>query len=144
MTDPLRLATLIERIDTELALLRDVGRAAPDLATDELRIRAVKYSLVVAIEACIDIARHVIARRRLRRPVDYADSFTSLAEAGLIDDDLAARLRDMARFRNLLVHGYATVDDDRVAAIVTGDVDDVERFAPRMAGIGGAADDELL
>lgn len=34
----------------------------------------------------------------------------------------------MARFRNLLVHRYGKVDDERVHAMMEEDVPDVERF----------------
>ncbi|WP_456366994.1 type VII toxin-antitoxin system HepT family RNase toxin, partial [Thermococcus sp.] len=63
-------------------------------------IASAKYNLLVAIEACIDIAYHLISRNKFRLPSDYADSFRVLNERGLIDDDLTKRLISMARFRN--------------------------------------------
>ena len=53
----------------------------------------------------------MIASEGLRAALDYADVFTALAEADLLDRTTAADLRDTARFRNLLVHGYTKVDD---------------------------------
>lgn len=141
MIDRLRIGSLIDRIDTELALLRRV-RAAGDPVADELTVRAVKYSLVVVVEAAIDVARHIIAARRYRRPLDYADSFTVLAERDIVDVGLAERLRAMARFRNLLVHGYATVDDRRVAEILDSDLADVDRFVAAIATVAAQPDEE--
>jgi uncharacterized protein YutE (UPF0331/DUF86 family) len=43
-------------------------------------------------------------------------------------------LAAMARFRNLLVHGYADVDDERVVATLQGDrLDDLTSFRQQLA-----------
>jgi len=70
------------------------------------------------MEVCIDVCRHLVSRNRLRAPSSFADAFTVLAEGGVIDAALAVGLADMAKFRNLLVHGYARVDDRQVMAIL--------------------------
>ena len=62
-----------------------------------------KYLLIVAAEAALDICNHLAARRGGRSPEDYADCMTVLAEIGVIDSDLKARLVRMARFRNRAV-----------------------------------------
>jgi uncharacterized protein YutE (UPF0331/DUF86 family) len=73
---------------------------------------------VVAIEAAVDVADHIIASQGLRTAQTLADSFTSLAEAGSLAPALARSLEDAARFRNLLVHRYAEIDDDRVIEVI--------------------------
>ncbi|MGH3614624.1 MAG: HepT-like ribonuclease domain-containing protein [Pseudonocardia sp.] len=42
-------------------------------------------------------------------------------------------LRDAARFRNLIVHGYAQVDDERVVEILKTRLDDLDRFRVALA-----------
>jgi len=109
MVDAARLRALLDRIRDETAHLRRlaaVGR--DDLLADPDLMAAAKYRFVVAIEASIDAAEHVIASEGLRAPNDFADAFASLAEAGVIPTDLLPRLQAMARFRDLLVHGYAS------------------------------------
>lgn len=39
----------------------------------------------------------------------------------------------MARFRNLLMHGYADVDDDRVAEILATRLGDLSEFRRELA-----------
>jgi uncharacterized protein YutE (UPF0331/DUF86 family) len=57
-----------------------------------------------------------------------------LGRSGWVPDDLAASLSALARFRNLLVHGYADVDDDRVLAILhSGVLDDLAAFREELA-----------
>jgi uncharacterized protein YutE (UPF0331/DUF86 family) len=73
---------------------------------------------------CIDIAGHIISDRRLRVPVSYADTFKSLAEAGLITPQISDVLEKMAKFRNIVVHQYENVDTEIVIMILRKHLDD--------------------
>ncbi|MBA5942437.1 MAG: DUF86 domain-containing protein [Methanophagales archaeon] len=63
-----------------------------------------KYRLITAIEAVISICNHIIARKFKRAPESYSDCFILLHECGVISKELAEKLGNMARFRNMLVH----------------------------------------
>jgi len=67
----------------------------------------------VVTEAAIDLCNHIVARQGGRAPQDYADCFAVLADLKVIKPDLAKRLKQMAHFRNLLVHLYWRVDNQR-------------------------------
>jgi uncharacterized protein YutE (UPF0331/DUF86 family) len=127
---------MLDRLGSEITALRRLAsRPTEDLLTDDDLLAAVKYRFVIAIEVCIDVGRHLVASEGLRAPLDYADVFTVLTEAGLLAQEVAAELRDTARFRNLLVHGYAQIDDGRVIEILHTRLDDLERFRLRLAEI---------
>lgn len=79
-------------------------------------------------EACIDIAGHIIAAEGFNRPSDYADIFEPLAENGILEEDLAERLGEMAKFRNFLVHRYDKVDLERLQEFRDDDIGDVKQF----------------
>lgn len=141
MVDPLRLRTLLERLDGEIADLRRLaGLDADAVLTDRDRLKSVKYGFVVAIEICIDVGNHIIASEGYRAPRDYGDVFAVLAEHGHIDESEVPTYTAMAGFRNLLVHGYAVVDDARVIDILHSRVDDLSSFRAAMAAM--AADDD--
>lgn len=106
------------------------GREA--FLTDDRSYYAARTALLEATEAALDAANHVIAAEGFRRGEDYADLVTVLEEEGVLEADLAARVRAMARFRNLLVHRYGTLDRERVWQIVTEDRRDVEAFMNRI------------
>lgn len=138
MVDPLRVRTLLDRLAAEVEALRRLGaRGTGELLADDDLLAAVKYRFIIAIEVCIDVGRHVIASEGLRAPLDYADVFTVLADADLVDPALAADLRDTARFRNLLVHNYTKVDDARVVEILRERVDDLALFRTALARAAG-------
>ena len=86
------------------------------------------WLFIVAIESCIDMCNHVIARNGYRVPEDYADTFKVMAEAGAFDPDFSDDLRNMARFRNRLVHLYWQVDDKQVFERIRNRVNDFKKF----------------
>lgn len=138
MVDELRVRALLDRLGDEIdGLRRLAARDRDDVLADNDLLAAVKYRFIVAIEVCIDVGRHVIASEGLRAPLDYADVFTVLADASLLDRSTAADLRDTARFRNLLVHGYARVDDTRVMDILRERVDDLAAYRTALARAAG-------
>ena len=91
------------------------------------------FRLIVATEAAIDTCLHLSARMLKMVPEEYAACFYLLAEHGLMEGDLAARLAHMARFRNLLIHRYWHIDYARVYEIITGpDLEDLGEFMKQV------------
>ena len=50
------------------------------------------------------MCNHVISKNKLRVPENYADTFKVMGEAGVFSKELVAKLAEMAKFRNRLVH----------------------------------------
>jgi uncharacterized protein YutE (UPF0331/DUF86 family) len=82
----------------------------------------------MAVEACVDVASHVIADRGLRVPSTYAETFEILVRAGLMSPGLGRVMADMVGFRNVIVHEYARIDADVVIRILRGHLGDFRRF----------------
>ena len=91
-------------------------------------VQAVKYSLLEIIEACIDLASHISVAGNFERAESFAEIFEILAKQKILPTQLAAKLADMARFRNLLVHSYGKVDNVRVLGFVKMELNDIKRF----------------
>jgi uncharacterized protein YutE (UPF0331/DUF86 family) len=87
------------------------------------------YRLLVAIEAALALCYHVAAKRLRKVPEEYAECFEILCQAGLISGNLADRLQQMARFRNLLVHVYWKVDYGQVYEVIQENLNDLRGFA---------------
>jgi uncharacterized protein YutE (UPF0331/DUF86 family) len=96
---------------------------------------AAKYRLIVIIEAAMSICAHLAARLAHKTPDSYAQCFEILASSKIIPRDLADCLGRMARFRNLLVHGYGQVDDSRVWDILQQDLGDLDAFLSEISSI---------
>lgn len=82
----------------------------------------------MAIEACLDIASHVLADRGLRAPSTYAETFEILVQAGLMSSDLGRAMVEMTGFRNVIVHEYARIDAEVVIQILREHLEDFRRF----------------
>jgi uncharacterized protein YutE (UPF0331/DUF86 family) len=88
----------------------------------------------------MSICAHLAARLARKTTDSYAQCFEILAASKLIPQELADRLRRMARFRNLLVHGYGQVDDSRVWDILQQNLEDLDAF---LSEINNTLENEL-
>lgn len=71
-------------------------------------------NLEVAARCAIDIGQHILASLGAASPDSYRQVFLLLAQEGVVPPELAQRLAAMARFRNILAHGYVIIDPRRV------------------------------
>ncbi len=117
-------------IEESLARLEGIRQMSKDafLADDDSRDLAC-YRLMVAIEAALALCYHVAARRLSKVPEEYAECFGNLGRAGIVPEDLACRLQQMARFRNILVHIYWKIDYDKVYDILQSNLEDLRLFS---------------
>ena len=124
-----RVSRLMEEAQKALSTLNELGALGEEeFLRNKHYVSSAKYNLLIAIDACIDIAYHLISKNKLKIPQDYADPFRVLKENGIIGEWLVRRLALMARFRNRLVHIYWDVDDGMIYRIITKDVRDIEEF----------------
>ena len=109
-------------------LRRQRGVTAQQLRADSDRRWAVERGLQLCAQNALDIASHIGSATGLD-PATYRSSIDCLAAADVLPSDFAERFRDIAGFRNVLVHGYLDVDLDRIAAMLAHELDDFEQFA---------------
>jgi len=92
---------------------------------DEL---AAKQALLESIEACIDISNHIISIQGFRRPMDYKDIFLIMGEQDILDRTLSRKMQEMAKFRNVLVHRYINIENERLFQLMEKETDDFKEF----------------
>lgn len=66
------------------------------------------------VECASDVNNHVVVEKGQRPPEDYTSSFIRAAEAGLLTRDLAERIKGSGGMRNIIVHEYMDIDDEKV------------------------------
>ncbi|MBW2615837.1 MAG: DUF86 domain-containing protein [Deltaproteobacteria bacterium] len=124
---------MIERILTDIrSHVQDLTDAS-DITLESYRTekrtrRFVERTLHILIEACIDVAQHIITDEKLREPESYRDTFAILAENGILRPGDLESFENMASFRNLLVHYYESVDDEIVYGIFKQNLSDFDLF----------------
>lgn len=137
MVDERRVRRLLQRVSEDLTYLR--ARVSSDrqaIRSDPDRLAALKYVFVTAIEGCLDVAQHLCASAGWGPPASNPDAFRLLSRHGVLAAELAESLARAVGFRNVLVHGYVDVDDDRVVAQLDH-VGDLERFVADVSEWAG-------
>lgn len=119
----------LDIIDRNLKFLQDVQRLTQKkFLASYGDIQATKHSLLEIVEACIDVANYVISVKGFTRAESYSEMFATLGRERVLEVGLAESLQEMAKFRDLLVHRYAEVDNTRVLKIVKHNLNDVREF----------------
>lgn len=131
MVDEVRLLRLLRAVTDDVAFLQREAASEQARQDDPVWIRGVKYSFVTAIESCVDAAQHVCGAEGWGPPQDNGDAMTVLADHGVLDDELARKMRQAVGFRNVLVHDYVDVDDAVVRRRLD-DLGDLEDYVAAM------------
>lgn len=127
MTDQELLAKKLAFIETCVRELESL--AQPDrVGTDIRERRFVEHTLQIAIQAALDVASHVVSDERLGEPRTNRELFDLLAAAGWLSPDLAATMRRMVGFRNIVVHGYTAVDPAILRDVLEHHLGDLVEF----------------
>ncbi len=133
MTDPELVAKKLAVIETCVQELRTLAR--PEAMRYDVRERRfVEHTLQIAIQAALDVASHIVSDERLGEPETNRALFDLLAGSGRLPIALAATLRDMAGFRNVVVHGYQAVDLAVVEDVLRNHLDDLLAFVAAIRG----------
>lgn len=132
---------VISRILTSLdEYLRDLyelkeQKTVEDFKTDKITRRYGERTLQLTIEACLDIAQHIISYEGFREPLNNKDCFQVLYEERIIPGELVERLKKMAQFRNIVVHDYLKINPEIVYAIVQKNLPDITAFISSITKI---------
>lgn len=100
----------------------------PFEALSEAEKYAIRYHLITIAEAVASMALHLCRNLLDRRPETPIHAFRLLAERGLISNEASMELSELVRLRNLLVHRYWVIDDEKVYESIKRDFRCVEEF----------------
>lgn len=131
MVDETRVLRLLRSVTDALAVLGRESTVDDTRRSDPLWLPGIKYTFIVAIEACVDVAQHVCSSEGWGPPADNGAAMSLLGRHGVLDRDLAGRMRQAVGFRNVLVHDYVDVDD----AVVLHRLDDPGDLAAYVRAI---------
>lgn len=81
------------------------------------------------IESYVDLCFLIIKEKKLIIPEGDIEAFESLAEAGIISKELSEKLQEAKRMRNIIIHLYGEVDDEKVFYSLSEELEkDVKEF----------------
>jgi len=129
-----RMLKLVSTLRETVGHLNRHKESRKDVFLDDPdKIASAKYHFIVAIESAIDICNHLISKNGYRVPEDYADSFAVLGEVGAFSKEEVEVFKEMARFRNRLVHIYWKVEAGQVYEILQSRLGDFKIFLNQIA-----------
>ena len=121
------LAERIGWVDAMLAGIRALPLDSFDAFSADPRNSAAAESYVRrALEALLDLGRHVLAKGFGQPAAEYRDIPRYLAQHGVIGEADAQRWLKMAGYRNRMVHFYAEVSRAELYDICATKLSDVE------------------
>ena len=96
----------------------------------------------LAIQAAIDIGSFILATKSSPPPRSYKEIFQQLGTLSIIPHKFADKLAQMAGFRNILVHLYMEVDDEKVYQFLQEDLPIFDQFTQYIGQYLAEIDEE--
>ena len=88
------------------------------------------------VESLIDLAYLIIKEKSLKAPEGDKETFDSLANAQIIPESLAIKLKEAKGMRNIISHQYGNIDDEVVFESITHElIEDAQDFVHRVKRI---------
>lgn len=123
----------LSRLNMYLEKLKPVSeRSLEEYKTDTYLKYSAERLIQLVVECASDVNNHVVVEKRNRPPEDYSSSFIKAAEAGLISMDLAERIKYSGGMKNILVHEYMDVDDEKVYKTIPVAIKDYKEYIKQV------------
>ncbi len=134
MVDRTLIAAKLAELEDRISRVRANRTATPEgLAESRNALDLVAFNLMLCVQACADVAAHMIADEGWPAAASLAEGFCRLSEHGVVSTKTSAALGRAVGLRNVVAHGYAGVDTTRVHAAATDGLTDLESFAGEVA-----------
>ncbi|OGZ96202.1 MAG: hypothetical protein A3J10_02305 [Candidatus Sungbacteria bacterium RIFCSPLOWO2_02_FULL_54_10] len=100
-----QIAEVVSEMERLLAV--PLGTFVRDLTA----VRAAERNFQLAVDLASDCNAQILIERGGKTPDTYRESFAALEREGILSGDLARRLMESAKVRNILVHEYDFEED---------------------------------
>lgn len=113
-----RAKIVAERTSWIRAMLKGLrslpGDSLEAFRADPRTVAAAESYLRRALEALLDLGRHILAKGFGRAVVEYKDIPIGLRDDGVLTESESGLLREMAGYRNRMVHFYSEVTPEEL------------------------------
>jgi uncharacterized protein YutE (UPF0331/DUF86 family) len=119
---------LAEIEDARQVLSEITSGDANEFLRDPIKIRAMKYTLIVMVEVICNLCRHVLAKRAHTVVEEYMEAILKMQEKGMLSDELVNQLIPLIKLRHQLIHGYWKTDDRRLFTETKSGLETINKF----------------
>ena len=131
-----RIAT--QRLEWIETMLREIETLPLDdldsFLGDRRNLWAAESCLRRALEALLDLGRHVLAKGFGRGVTEYKEIATVLGELGVLEEAETRSLRVLAGYRNRMVHFYHEISEEELYEICSTRIADIRVLADALKG----------
>ncbi|MEW5745951.1 MAG: DUF86 domain-containing protein [Nitrospirota bacterium] len=129
MIDKKLIEKKLRRIEEHIRELRLVNVATlEEFSGNTVARRFIERNIQLSIEQMVDICKHLVSALDLNEPETYAECFDILAGNRIIAKEHTDTFKAMARFRNILIHGYEDVEHSVTYAVYRKRLKDFRTF----------------
>lgn len=129
----MELTEKLKHLEENIQILQEIKAS---VSLDELKVNKryeweVRYGLLESIQIIIDISCKLISEFNLGNPKNYRACIELLEQHKYLDKTLSERVKGMVGLRNLFVHEYIEIDEEKLYAFLEHLGDFVE-FSKQM------------
>jgi uncharacterized protein YutE (UPF0331/DUF86 family) len=95
---------------------------------DKRNIAALKYYLILMIEAVGSVCTHILAKKFNRAVSTLSECFEFMEKEGILNKNLTERIKNISKFRNKLIHRYWEIEDEIILKYAKEDINDFFDF----------------
>ena len=107
-----RILSLLDQLNSYVSELKaHLPASLKEYKTNIEKQRFVERTLQLAIEVCIDVSQHILKDMKLGLPDEEENLFDKLQNAEVISEEMSNKLKEMKKFRNVLIHRYTKLDN---------------------------------
>ena len=133
MLDKERILSKIAELRSYLEELKKVTpKSFEEYEKLELNRRACERLLQISIECVLDVCDVIFSGLKLGVPASEEDIIEKLNRAGVNTDETTNKLKGMKQMRNVLVHRYPYVDDEKIYRSLTTEIRDFNVFIDKI------------
>lgn len=136
---PLDKDTILKRINgiqSEVEELRKLGELPFKEYESDIGYKLAEYHLHRALEGVFNICAHILSRIPGGAADEYKEMAVKFGEFGLIDKEFAnTKLKEMAKYRNRVVHFYSDITPEETYNIIHNDLGDFDIFLAAIKDI---------
>ena len=112
----MELTEKFKHLEDNISILREIKNS---VSADELNLNKryeweVRYGLLESIQVIIDISCKISSHYNLGNPNNYRECVELLYKNKFIKEDTAKKTIAMIGLRNLLVHEYVSIDNNKL------------------------------
>jgi uncharacterized protein YutE (UPF0331/DUF86 family) len=133
---PIRAAIVTEKLSyirEMVEALRNLPLSSQDDFSSDVRNAAAAESyLRRALEGLFDLGRHMLTKGFAVAPTEYKEIAAILTRKGILSKEHGRILREMAGYRNRMVHFYNEIGEEELYHICRDELTDIEAIADAL------------